>query len=97
MLWLRENQSIFNLSILNWYYGVTAVFPCDIRSLSLRPERRSLIFEQGKVLTLQISKSIFYIGNEGLLQELAVILLSHAIQYSGPGSEITVPMAMSAG
>lgn len=48
-------------------------------------------------MTLQISKSIFYIGNEGLLQELAVILLSHAIQYSGPGSEITVPMAMSAG
>lgn len=48
-------------------------------------------------MTLQISKSIFYIGNEGLLQELAVILLSHAIQYSELGSEITVPMVMSAG
>lgn len=52
----------------------------------------SLIFEQGKVLNLQISEGIFYTGNEGLLQELAVILLSNAIQYSEPGSCITVSL-----
>ncbi len=52
----------------------------------------SLIFEQGKVLNLQISEGIFYTGNEGLLQELAVILLSNAMKYSEPGSEITVSL-----
>ena len=52
----------------------------------------SLIFEQGKVLNLQISECIFYTGNEGLLQELAVILLSNAMKYSEPGSEITISL-----
>lgn len=52
----------------------------------------SLIFEQGKVLTLQISGGIFYTGNEGLLQELAVILLSNAMKYAEPGSRITVSL-----
>lgn len=60
--------------------------------LSIRPKGESLIFEQGKTLTLQISEGIFYTGNEGLIQELAVILLSNAIQYSLPGSEITVSL-----
>lgn len=52
----------------------------------------SLIFEQGKTLTLQISEGIFYTGNEGLIQELAVILLSNAMKYSETGSEITVSL-----
>lgn len=52
----------------------------------------SLVFEQGKELNLQISKGIFYTGNEALLQELVDILLSNAMKYSEPGSCITVSL-----
>ena len=52
----------------------------------------SLIFEQGKTLVLQIPKGIGCRGNEALLQELVVILLSNAVQYSTPGSQITLSL-----
>jgi len=52
----------------------------------------SLAFEQGKTMKLEIPEGIFYTGNPGLLQELAVILLSNAIAYSDSGSEITLSL-----
>ena len=52
----------------------------------------SLIFEQGKTLVLQIPEGIGCHGNEALLQELVVILLSNAVQYSAPGSQITLSL-----
>lgn len=52
----------------------------------------SLAFEQGKSMKLEVLEGISYTGNAGLLQELAVILLSNAIAYSDPGSEITLSL-----
>lgn len=52
----------------------------------------SLAFEQGKTMKLAVPEGISYTGNAGLLQELAVILLSNAIAYSDPGSEITLTL-----
>lgn len=66
----------------------------DLGKLLLRTvlPMESLIFEQGKTLTIQISEGISYTGNEALIQELAVILLSNAMQYSETGSEITISL-----
>ncbi len=52
----------------------------------------SLAFEQGKSFDIQVSEGIYYTGNEALIQELAVILLSNAMKYSGAGSEITISL-----
>lgn len=52
----------------------------------------SLAFEQGKTLTIHVPEGIDYTGNETMIRELAVILLSNAIQYSDTGSEITVSL-----
>lgn len=66
----------------------------DLGKLLLRTvlPMESLIFEQGKAFTIQVSEGIYYTGNETLIQELAVILLSNAMQYSETGSEITITL-----
>ena len=52
----------------------------------------SLAFERGKTMKLEVPEGISYTGNPGLLQQLAVILLSNAIAYCDPGSEITLSL-----
>ena len=50
----------------------------------------SLAYENGKTLNMHISKGVFAYGNPALLQQLAVILLSNAIQYADHGGVVTL-------
>ena len=67
---------------------------CDLGKALLQAvlPMESLSFEQGKTMKLEVPEGVFYTGNPGLLQELAVILLSNAISYSDAGSEITLSL-----
>lgn len=93
----RTNTLVQNLLSLarmdaNRTQGDTQRFDLGKTLLQAMLPMESLVFEQGKTLHLQVPDGIAYTGNPELLKELAVILLSNAIQYSGSGSEITVSL-----
>lgn len=52
----------------------------------------SLAFEKGKVLETHVAEGMYAYGNQELVQQLTVILLSNAIQYAGPGGTITLSL-----
>lgn len=52
----------------------------------------SLAFEKGKVLETHVAEGMYAYGNQELIQQLTVILLSNAIQYAGPGGTITLSL-----
>ena len=53
----------------------------------------SLAFEMGKTLETNVSEGIFYHGNQALVQQLAGILLTNALQYSEPSGKVTLSLA----
>ena len=50
----------------------------------------SAVFEAGKRMDLRIPEKVYYTGNEDMLKQLMVILLSNAEKYSDDGGKITV-------
>ena len=52
----------------------------------------STVFEAGKTLEIQIPEGIEYTGNEEMIKQLAVILLSNALKYSDPGGKIIISL-----
>ena len=52
----------------------------------------STVFEAGKTLDIQIPEGIEYVGNEEMIKQLAVILLSNALKYSDPGGRIVISL-----
>ena len=53
----------------------------------------SLAFEMGKTLETNVSEGIFYHGNQALVQQLAGILLTNALQYSEPSGKVTLSLS----
>ena len=53
----------------------------------------STVFEAGKTLELDVPEGVFVRGDEAMLQQLTVILLSNALKYSNPGGQIAVRLA----
>ena len=52
----------------------------------------STVFEAGKTLEIQIPEGIEYTGNEEMIKQPAVILLSNALKYSDPGGKIIISL-----
>ena len=52
----------------------------------------STVFESGKTLETEIPDGIDCIGNEEMIQQLAVILLSNALKYSDNGGRIRISL-----
>ena len=52
----------------------------------------STVFEAGKNLDIQIPEGISCIGNEEMIKQLAVILLSNALKYSDPKGRIVISL-----
>lgn len=52
----------------------------------------SLMFEKGKTLALNLPEHLQIVGNEPLLRQLAVILLTNAMSYAASGTEITLSL-----
>lgn len=53
----------------------------------------STLFEAGRTLETDVPENIYYRGDEAMLQQLAVILLSNALKYSDEGGLIRVSLA----
>ena len=53
----------------------------------------STVFEAGRTLETEIPDGVFIKGDEGMLQQLAVILLSNALKYSDEGGRIRLSLA----
>ncbi|MBQ3425464.1 MAG: HAMP domain-containing histidine kinase [Clostridia bacterium] len=53
----------------------------------------STVFEAGRTLEMQIEPGVMIRGDEALLQQLAVILLSNALKYSDAGGVIRLSLA----
>ncbi len=53
----------------------------------------STVFEAGRTLETDIPEGIYLKGDEAMLQQLAVILLSNALKYSDPGGLIRLSLA----
>ncbi len=54
----------------------------------------SVVFEQGKELESNIEGDIMFLGDEGKLRQLVVILLDNAIKYADHHGKITVALAL---
>lgn len=54
-----------------------------------------LAFEHGKTLEVNVSEGISCVGNEALIRQLAVILLSNALEHSGSGAHISLNLTAS--
>ena len=52
----------------------------------------STVFESGKTLEIDIPDGIDCVGNEEMIKQLAVILLSNALKYSGEGGRIEISL-----
>ena len=52
----------------------------------------STVFEAGKTLDIQIPEGIECVGNEEMIKQLAVILLSNALKYSEPRGRIVISL-----
>ena len=52
----------------------------------------SAVFEAGKTITLQIPNGVQYTGNEDMIKQLAVILLSNAQKYADDGGSIRLTL-----
>ncbi len=52
----------------------------------------STVYEAGKTLETEIGENIRCHGNDAMLQQLTVILLSNALKYSSPGGTIRVTL-----
>ena len=52
----------------------------------------SAVFEEGKTLETAIPEGVRYTGDQEMIQQLAVILLSNAEKYSDPGGKIRVSL-----
>ena len=61
--------------------------------LSVALPFESTVFEAGRTLETDIPENIYYRGDEAMLQQLAVILLSNALKYSDDGGLIRVSLA----
>ena len=61
--------------------------------LSVALPFESTVFEAGKTLELDVPESLFIKGDEAMLQQLTVILLSNALKYSNPGGQIALRLA----
>lgn len=61
--------------------------------LSVALPFESTVFESGRALETDIPENIFIRGDEGMLQQLAVILLSNALKYSNAGGTIRLSLA----
>lgn len=72
--------------------GETHAFDLGKSLLGAMLPMESLAFEAGHTLELKICEGVRFTGNEAMIQELAVILLSNAIQYAQRGSRITVSL-----
>lgn len=53
----------------------------------------STVFESGRTLETDIPEGVFIRGDEAMLQQLAVILLSNALKYSNEGGTIRLSLA----
>ena len=53
----------------------------------------STVFEAGRTLETDIPEGVFVRGDEAMLQQLAVILLSNALKYSNEGGTIRLSLA----
>ena len=53
----------------------------------------STVFEAGKTLETDVPEGVMVRGDEEMLQQLAVILLSNALKYSNPGGTIRLSLA----
>lgn len=53
----------------------------------------STVFEAGRTLETDIPEGVFVRGDEAMLQQLAVILLSNALKYSNEGGQIRLSLA----
>ncbi len=53
----------------------------------------STVFEAGRTLETEIPENVFIRGDEAMLQQLAVILLSNALKYSDAGGRIRLSLA----
>ena len=53
----------------------------------------STVFEAGRTLETEIPEGLFLRGDEAMLQQLAVILLSNALKYSDEGGLIRLSLA----
>ena len=53
----------------------------------------STAFESGKTLETDVPEGVWYRGDEGMIQQLAVILLSNALKYSDEGGLIRLSLA----
>ena len=51
-----------------------------------------LAFEHGKTLEVNASEGIYCVGNEALIRQLAVILLSNALEHSGSSAQISLTL-----
>ena len=52
----------------------------------------STVFEAGKQFDTRIPDGIFYTGDEAMVKQLLMILLSNAVKYSDPGGQITLTL-----
>ena len=52
----------------------------------------STVYEAGKTLETEIPDKVEYNGNEAMIKQLAVILLSNALKYSNPGGRIAISL-----
>jgi len=53
----------------------------------------STVFEAGRTLETDIPEGVYYKGDEAMLQQLAVILLSNALKYSNEGGLIRLSLS----
>ena len=53
----------------------------------------STVYEAGKTLETDVPEGIDCNGNEEMIKQLTVILLSNALKYSNPGGQISVSLA----
>ena len=60
--------------------------------LSVALPFESTVFEAGKTLEMDVPEGVFIRGDEAMLQQLAVILLSNALKYSDDGGTIVLKL-----
>ena len=52
----------------------------------------STVFEAGKTMELEVPEGLSYVGDQEMLQQLVVILLSNAVKYSDAGGTIALSL-----
>ena len=87
-------RNLLTLARLDRNDAVTEMKPFDLSHalLDVTLPFESTVFEAGKSLDIRIPEGIEYTGNEEMIKQLAVILLSNALKYSDPKGQIIISL-----